>query len=147
MYLSFSIDISLVLQQKLHQFDVPIVAGYVQRGVAHLKDKIRSQTAVSTAPGPSGLGMLNCMGQPQQLKDGVCRSSSQVFFTPTMANALLYPRCCVHCDSVFHQNVSNWYMSLLGHEMERSQATLQKEHVTCTGEVLQLDQQREQVGL
>lgn len=30
MYLSLSIDISLVLQQKLHQLDVPIVAGYVQ---------------------------------------------------------------------------------------------------------------------
>lgn len=87
--------------------------------------------------------MLNCMGQLLQLKDGVRRSSSQVFSTPTMANALLYPGCRIHCDSMFHQNISHWYVSLLGHEMERSQTTLQKEHVTRTREMLQLNQQRE----
>lgn len=71
------------------------------------------------------------------------RSSSQVFFIPAMTNALLYPGCCIHCNSVFQQNISNWHMSLLGHEMERSQATLQKEQVTCTVavEALQLYQQ------
>lgn len=50
-----------------------------------------------------------------------------MFFTTAMVNALLYPGCCVHCDSVFHQNISNQHMPLLGHEMERSQATLQTE--------------------
>lgn len=47
-----------------------------------------------------------------------------------MVNALLYPGCCVHRDSVFHQNISNQHMPLLGHEMERSQATLQTEEVS-----------------
>lgn len=58
LYLSLGIDISLMLQQKLHQLDVPIVAGHMQRGIAHLKDKIRSQSALSGASCPSGLGML-----------------------------------------------------------------------------------------
>lgn len=42
LYLSLGIDVCLVLQQKLHQLDVPIMAGHMQRGIAHLKDKIRS---------------------------------------------------------------------------------------------------------
>lgn len=57
-YLSLGIDISLVLQQKLHQLDVPIVAGHMQRGVAHLKEDIKSQAALSGASSPSGMGML-----------------------------------------------------------------------------------------
>lgn len=40
LYLSLSIDICLVLQQKLHQLDVPIMAGHMQWGIAHLKHKI-----------------------------------------------------------------------------------------------------------
>lgn len=48
-----------------------------------------------------------------------------------MVNALLYPGRCIHCDSVFHQNISNQHMPLLGHEMERSQATLQTEEVSA----------------
>lgn len=58
LYLSLGVDISLVLQQKLHQLDVSIVAGHMQRGIAHLKDKIRSQPALNSASCPSGLGML-----------------------------------------------------------------------------------------
>lgn len=48
-----------------------------------------------------------------------------------MVNALLYPGHCIHRDSVFHQNVSNHHMPLLGHEMERSQAALQTEKVSA----------------
>lgn len=58
LYLSLGIDISLVLQQKLHQLDVPIMAGHMQRGIAHLKDKIRSQSALKSAYCPSVLDML-----------------------------------------------------------------------------------------
>jgi len=58
LYLSLGIDISLVLQQKLHQLDVPIVAGHMQRSIAHLKDKIRSQPVLRSASGPAGLGIL-----------------------------------------------------------------------------------------
>lgn len=54
-----------------------------------------------------------------------------MFFTTAMVNALLYPGRCIYCDSVFHQNISNQHMPLLGHEMERSQATLQTEEVSA----------------
>lgn len=52
-------------------------------------------------------------------------------FTKAMVNALLYPGHCIHCDSVFHQNISNQHMPLLCHKMERSQATLQREEVSA----------------
>lgn len=48
-----------------------------------------------------------------------------------MANALLYPGRCIHRDSVFHQNISDQHMPLLGHKMERSQATLQTKEVSA----------------
>lgn len=65
-YLSLGVDISLVLQQKLHQLDVPIVAGHMQRGIAHLKDEIRSQTALRGVSYPCGLGMLIPWDKPQR---------------------------------------------------------------------------------
>lgn len=64
LYLCLGIDIRLVLQQKLHQLDVPIMAGHMQWGVAHLKDKIRSQSALATAYCPSGLDILSPQASP-----------------------------------------------------------------------------------
>lgn len=63
-YLRLGIDISLVLQQKLHQLDVPIMAGHMQWGIAHLKDEIRSQSTLSGASCPSGLGMVIPQASP-----------------------------------------------------------------------------------
>lgn len=54
-----------------------------------------------------------------------------MFFTTATANALLYPGRCIHRDSVFHQNISDQHMPLLGHKMERSQATLQTKEVSA----------------
>lgn len=61
LYLSLGIDICLMLQQKLHQLDVPIMAGHMQWSIPHLKDKIRSQSALTTA---TGLDMLIPQASP-----------------------------------------------------------------------------------
>lgn len=54
-----------------------------------------------------------------------------MYFTTAMVNALLYPGRGIHRDSMFHENISYWHMPLLGHEMERGQATLQTEEVSA----------------
>lgn len=64
LYLSLGIDISLMLQQKLHQFDVPIVAGHMQRSIAHLKEEISSQPAHQWCFLPFCLGYAHPMGKP-----------------------------------------------------------------------------------